>query len=97
VSSAQRLPNGNTLITEGADGRLFEVTTGGDIVWEYVSPYFGTDAPGTNRVYRAYRLPYEWVPQLAKPKEDAVRMPPPSRFNIAPSGRPGGIGPLAER
>ena len=27
VSSAQRLPNGNTLIDEGSDGRVFEVTT----------------------------------------------------------------------
>ena len=75
VSSAQRLPNGNTLITEGADGRLFEVTTAGDIAWEYVSPYFGKDAPGTNRVYRAYRVPYAWVPQLMKPTERAV-VPP---------------------
>jgi len=40
ISSAQRLPNGNTLITEGSDGRLFEVTHGYVIVWEYVSPYF---------------------------------------------------------
>jgi hypothetical protein len=50
VSSAQRLPNGNTMMTEGADGRLFEVTTGGDIVWEYVSPYFAQNGT-TNRVY----------------------------------------------
>jgi outer membrane protein assembly factor BamB len=84
VSSAQRLPNGNTLITEGADGRLFEVTTTGEIVWEYVSPYFGTNAPGTNRVYRAYRLPYEWVPQLSPPTERAVVPPNLREFRIAP-------------
>jgi hypothetical protein len=82
--AAQRLPNGNTLITEGADGRVFEVTTGGDIVWEYVSPYFGVDAPGTNRVYRAYRLPYAWVPQLRKPAERAVVPPPRGEFRIVP-------------
>ena len=34
VSSAQRLPNGNTLITEGDLGRIFEVKTEGTIVWE---------------------------------------------------------------
>jgi hypothetical protein len=39
ISGAQRLPNGNTMITEGVTGRLFEVTAEGDIVWEYVSPY----------------------------------------------------------
>lgn len=32
ISSAQRLPNGNTLITEGADGRLFEVTVDHELV-----------------------------------------------------------------
>ena len=34
ISGAQRLPNGNTFITEGRPGRLFEVTAEGDIVWE---------------------------------------------------------------
>ena len=81
VSSAQRLPNGNTLITEGADGRLLEVTTSGEIVWEYVSPYFGTNQP-VNRVYRAYRLPYEWVPQLAKPVERPVVAPDVKEFRV---------------
>src|SRR5215470_5492642 len=39
ISSAERLPNGNTLICEGAPGRLFEVTPEGHIVWEYINPY----------------------------------------------------------
>jgi hypothetical protein len=81
VSSTQRLPNGNTFITEGADGRLFEVTTSGEIVWEYVSPYFGANQP-VNRVYRAYRLPYEWVPQLTKPVERAVVPPDVREFRV---------------
>lgn len=68
ISSAQRLPNGNTLITEGADGRLFEVTPGHEIVWEYISPYFGKKK-NRNMVYRAYRLPYHWIPQVDKPGE----------------------------
>jgi len=38
-SGAQRLPNGNTLICEATKGRLFEVTTEGEIVWEYMSPF----------------------------------------------------------
>lgn len=37
-SVQQRLPNGNTLITESDGGRLLEVTSGGDVVWEYVNP-----------------------------------------------------------
>jgi hypothetical protein len=36
--AAQRLANGNTLITESGRGRLFEVTPEGDIVWEYLNP-----------------------------------------------------------
>jgi hypothetical protein len=34
----QRLPNGNTLITETHFGRAFEVTRDGTIVWEYLNP-----------------------------------------------------------
>jgi len=35
---SQRLSNGNTLITESNDGRAFEVTPDGDIVWEFINP-----------------------------------------------------------
>jgi hypothetical protein len=56
ISNAQRLPNGNTLICEGDFGRLFEVTGNGELVWEYVNPYFGEGPNGiNNRVFRAYR------------------------------------------
>jgi hypothetical protein len=41
ISSCQRLPNGNTLICEGTKGRVFEVTRDGEIVWEYVNPFYG--------------------------------------------------------
>jgi outer membrane protein assembly factor BamB len=37
-SGQERLPNGNTLITESDGGRLLEVTRDGDIVWEYINP-----------------------------------------------------------
>jgi hypothetical protein len=42
----QRLPNGNTLITESDGGRLLEVTRGGAVVWEFVNPVRG-DKDGT--------------------------------------------------
>ena len=32
---AQRLPNGNTLISDSVNGRAFEVTRNGQIVWEF--------------------------------------------------------------
>lgn len=71
ISSTQRLPNGNTLITQGEDGRLLEITPEHEIVWEYISPYFGEHIT-TNMVYRAYRYPYEYVPQVEKPEEVAI-------------------------
>lgn len=86
ISSAQRLPNGNTLIDEGADGRVFEVTPSKEIVWEYVSPFFGPEdgSASTNRVYRAQRVPYDWVPQLPRPVERAVIPPDLTTFRIQP-------------
>jgi hypothetical protein len=84
VSAAQRLPNGNTMITEGADGRIFEVTSEGDIVWEYVSPFLAEDPPVNNGMYRAYRVPYDWVPQLDRPVETAVIPAKGTDFRVVP-------------
>lgn len=42
--SCQRLPNGNTLITESVSGRAFEVTRAGEIVWELVNPHRAGEA-----------------------------------------------------
>lgn len=44
ISGADRLSNGNTLICQGASGRVFEVTADKKIVWEYLSP-LGGDLP----------------------------------------------------
>ncbi|MBW1810983.1 MAG: aryl-sulfate sulfotransferase [Deltaproteobacteria bacterium] len=38
LGSNQRLPNGNTLISESTSAYLFEVTQSGEIVWEYQGP-----------------------------------------------------------
>ena len=35
LSGAYRMPNGNTLITEGTTGYIFEVTRDGEVVWDY--------------------------------------------------------------
>lgn len=71
ISSAQRLSNGNTMITEGSGGRIIEVTAGYDIVWEYISPYWGKKM-NINMIYRAYRVPYDWVQQVEKPMEQPI-------------------------
>jgi hypothetical protein len=81
ISGAQRLQNGDTLIEEGPDGRIFEVTREGRIDWEYLYPLF-SGPQSSNAVYRAYRLPYSWIPQLPHPDEKAVVPPPPDTFRV---------------
>ena len=81
ISGAQRLPNGNTLVTAGAGGRMFEITREGAIVWEYMFPLF-SGANQSNAVYRAYRMPYAWMPQLAVPAQRRVTPPPPADFRV---------------
>jgi hypothetical protein len=81
VSSAQRLPNGNTLITEGLWGRIFEITQQHEIVWEYISPYRGKKIRA-NLVYRAYRVPYEWAPQAERQDGKAIPRPDNSRIRV---------------
>lgn len=76
ISGAQRLGGGNTLITEGTKGRIFEVTSTGSIVWEYMSPFAEVrPEAGTfvidNNVFRAYRLPSYW-PFFAAPLNGGV-------------------------
>ena len=64
ISGAQRLLNGNTLICEGCDGRMFEVTRDLQVVWEYVNPHFFVEAgrPGVNNwVFRAFRCTAEEI------------------------------------
>jgi len=87
ISSARRLPNGNTLIDEGLNGRFFQVTSAGHIVWEYVSPHFARDVVGersvlTNYVYRAQPVPYDWVPSGTQRTEVAVVEPDIRTFRV---------------
>ena len=49
ISGAHRLANGHTFVTSGPQGRFFEVTPRGEIVWEYKSIFSGNlrDADGS--------------------------------------------------
>jgi hypothetical protein len=60
--AAQRLSNGNTLITESDRGRVFEVAQEGDIVWTWLNPIRKKDHRQT--VYRMLRLPAAEVEPL---------------------------------
>ena len=91
ISSARRLPNGNTLICEGMNGRLFQVTQDGEIVWEYVNPHFGewslhhlnVGGGVTNWIFRAQPIPYDWVPEGTTHSEDPVIPPKLTDFHIS--------------
>ena len=52
ISGAQRLPDGNTLITNGPQGVFFEVTPAGEVVWEYDNPF---PNPSQSRTFKAHR------------------------------------------
>jgi len=60
ISGTQRLPNGNTLICSGAQGRVFEVNREGRVVWDFRN---GLGEEGATidipiqSIYRAYRIP----------------------------------------
>jgi hypothetical protein len=41
---ADRLPNGNTLVTDSLNRRVFEVTPGGEVVWSYGTPLIPYEA-----------------------------------------------------
>jgi hypothetical protein len=61
--SNQRLPNGNTLITESDNGRAFEVTPEGTVVWEYINPnHAGPDGEYVATLFEVVRLPSEKRP-----------------------------------
>ena len=65
ISGARRLPNGNTLITEGDFGRMFQVTPGGEVVWEFINPHFhGPPGAQSNAVFRATHYLSEDIPAL---------------------------------
>lgn len=74
MGSAQRLGNGNTLVTESAFGRIFEITGDGQVCWEFVVPQFATYPEPemakifpseSNALFRAYRYSAEELPWLA--------------------------------
>ncbi len=62
MSSAQRLPNGNTLICDSDSGYLFEIDNLKNKVWEYINPQRNNgevlaqgDTPLGNLTFRAFK------------------------------------------
>lgn len=79
---AQRLPNGNTLVTVTTSGYAFEVTPEGDRVWEYRNPErTGPDLEFVATLFRTIRLDgvaaTAWLTRPHEPSRAAI--PAPSR------------------
>ncbi|MCA9383718.1 aryl-sulfate sulfotransferase [Candidatus Dojkabacteria bacterium] len=63
ISGTQRLRNGNTLITNGADGIFFEVDSDKNIVWKYANPidsYSEEREEYVKFVFRADKYPSDY-------------------------------------
>ena len=57
AGTAQKLPNGNVVINSSRGGRIFEVTPGGEIVWQWTPPH---------NPMRSQRYAADFCPQLAE-------------------------------
>ena len=100
MGNAQRLPNGNTHITESATGRLFEVTPAGEVVWEYIIPWFAQYPDAAARANRA-GTSQQRLPDLSLQRASSCHG---SRHNLAcvagagsrrPSRQPHPLRPIA--
>ena len=54
--ACQRLPNGNTLITESDKGRVFEIMKNGEVVWEFYNPQIKEITKERVAIYRMMRI-----------------------------------------
>jgi outer membrane protein assembly factor BamB len=69
---AQPLPNGNVFISSSRGGRVFEVTRGGKIVWQWVPPF---------QPVRPSRYSYNYCPQMASLERSAEEpVQPPRKY-----------------
>ena len=57
ISSAQRLPNGDTLICVGDDGRFVQVNAALETVWSYLNDLPDGEA---HNIFRAHRYAYDY-------------------------------------
>ena len=63
VAGAQRLSRGNTLLCDGANGRFFQITREGQVVWEYVSPMMPSPMY-QGAVFKGHFYDKDFCPQL---------------------------------
>ena len=64
AGAVQALPNGSLLVTESNKGRIFELTRGGEKVWEFLNPDIDTEKNTRGAIYRMTRIDAEIAAQL---------------------------------
>lgn len=75
--TAAELPNGNLMVTASDSGRAFELTPGGEIVWEFYNPFrAGEGDEYIATLFEMVRIPSGFVSGWLKP-ENAAAAPPP--------------------
>jgi hypothetical protein len=70
VSSAQRLPNGNTLIGYGPQGHVLEVTPKGKVVWDFENPYSALRPFSPRNSGAGFPIDPNWFFQVSKYADD---------------------------
>ncbi len=87
VSGAQRLPNGNTLICEGASGHIFEIDANKELVWDYINPIntYGTTQQGNAAVFNAVFRSLRYAPESAALQGHDLSPSAPLEINPYPS------------
>ena len=66
IGGAEREPNGNTLITYGTHGTLFEVTTNGTTVWSYINPETSTPLAQGSAIPPDPNMAGQWFNEVFK-------------------------------
>lgn len=66
---AQLLDNGNVLITDSDQGRVFEVTRDSKVVWEFWNPDVNAEKTARATIYRMMRLGKREVATYAMPED----------------------------
>lgn len=85
LSSAQRLPNGDTLICDGINGTVFEVNTAGSIVWDYVNPVAEAGVLGpTDPIPLDQNRPDQYLNEVFKAQRYAPDYPGLTGKNLTP-------------
>ena len=88
--NAQRLPNGNTLLTFAGPARAIEVSPDGQIAWDFRSPHQTEDGEFVAQLMQLTRLPIDLPTGWAhgRSAEQGAVSGPTERFTFAPrSGR----------